>query len=240
MFSITHQMQESYLFSTPQQCCAKWFPSRTDCPNLDQTTPLQLAYKLDVSEQFYYPHLSSAQCRFGRNYPMWYKNSPKHYLYTTPEGCCKEWYKKGVECLAAEDDGVQEGFYWQVDTAYYPNFKGDYCATGNSYPEWMADPMNSDSHLFETARECCKHWFPPSPRNPDSVTLCIDGVVTVMDGKQVGGPNVVGTWYPSLDQSPHCINGAPPGWMAEMEKRDYYVFDSRSECCKAHGCKLGN
>ena len=155
-----------------------WYPNRSDCPEVaSPTTPQQVDYKPDASKQFYYPHLSESKCRFGRNYPMWMKQSPKHYLYTTPEECCSTWYPNDSNCLMAGDDGVQEGFYWQVDDAFYPNFKGDHCAKGNSYPEWMADPMNRDTHLFKTGEECCDIWFPQNTVN------CQNNIVTVIDGE---------------------------------------------------------
>ena len=150
--------------------------------------------------------------------------SPKHYLYTTAEECCSEWYPAESDCPMAEDDGVQAGFYWLVDDAYYPNFKGNYCAKGNSYPEWMADPMNRDTHLFETSKECCDLWF------PEITAECQSKLVTVIAGNQIGGPEVGGTWYPSLNGKFKCINGTPPSWMTSSEGYEIaYVFDSHSE-----------
>ena len=196
------------------------------------TTPFQLDYNPDVSLQFYYPNLSESNCRFGRNYPMYMKNSPRHYLYTTPDECCSVWYQDGPSCVQAEDDGVQEGFYWIVDEAFYPNFNGDWCAQGNSYPEWMSDVTERNTHLFMTGQECCDLWF------PDKTAKCQSNIVTVIDGHQIAGPDVTGTWYPSLNGIFQCINGTPPSWMTASEGyEEAYVFDSRSECCKAHWCQ---
>jgi len=211
-----------------------WYPSNSDCPHdmsESEATPLQVDYKPDPNTQFYYPDLSGSNCRRGRNYPMWMALYPKHYLYTTPDQCCEEWYPNNGNCPQVEDDGVQEGHYWVVDEAFYPNFKGDYCAQGNSYPEWMADPMNKDTHLFQTGRDCCVMWF------PEMAAECESNIVTVIDGHQVGGPDVTGTWYPSLNGHFVCIDGTPPSWMtASKGYEDAYVFDSHSECCKAHWC----
>ena len=63
---------------------------------------------------------------------MWMKQSPKHYLYTTPQECCTAWYPNEQNCPMAEDDGVQQGFYWHVDEHFYPNWKGDNCAWGKN------------------------------------------------------------------------------------------------------------
>lgn len=57
---------------------------------------------------------------------MWMKYSPKHYLYTTAGECCSTWYPSaGTSCPMAEDDGVQEGYFWLVEEAYFPNWKGN-------------------------------------------------------------------------------------------------------------------
>ena len=162
---------------------------------------------------------------------MWMKLFTKHYLYQTPEECCEKWYPSEPNCPLPGDDGVQEGFYWQVDESFYPNWSGDFCAKGNSYPEWMADPMNRDTHLFPSAKECCDTWF------PKETAECQRKVATVIDGKQIGGPNVKGTWYPSLNGRFECIDGTPPAWMTASDGyKDAYVFDSHAECCKAHWC----
>ena len=63
-------------------------------------------------------------------------------------------------------------------------------------------------------------------------------IVTVIDGKQIGGPDVTGTWYPSLNGFFQCVDGTPPVWMtASVGYSDAYVFDSHAECCKAHWCE---
>ena len=157
--------------------------------------------------------------------------APKFYLYTSAEECCSKWYPEEPACPMAEDDGVQEGYYWIVDFAFYPNFKGDGCAKGDSYPEWMADPLNIEKHLFQSAKECCDMWF------KEETAHCQDNIITVMGGAQVAGPNVQGTWYPSLDGHYNCIDGTPPTWMtANRGYKEAYVFDSHAECCKAHWC----
>ena len=132
--------------------------------------------------------------RFGRNYPMWMKMSPKHYLYTTPEECCDLWYPSELNCPMAEDDGVQEGYFWLVDEAFFPNWKGDGCGYGNDYPEWMADPTQAKAHLFQTAEECCDLWFPSHSAH------CQNTIVYSSVGTQTGGPPNYnnGTWYPTL------------------------------------------
>ena len=171
-------------------------------------------------------------CRFGRNYPMWMKMSPKHYLYTTPEECCDLWYPGEFNCPMAEDDGVQEGYFWLVDEAFFPNWKGDGCGYGNDYPEWMADPTQAKAHLFQTAEECCDLWFPSHSAH------CQNTIVYSSVGTQTGGPPNYnnGTWYPTLTSPYECLDGTPPGWMVAEGYKPHYVFDSHAECCQAHYC----
>jgi len=225
--------QEQFLFENSAQCCGKWYPHRADCPDTSAVTPTQTDYKPYVSEGYFYPHLHGSNCRFGRNYPMWMNLSPKHYLYQTPEDCCTTWYPYEQKCPLTEDDGVQEGYFWVVDEAFYPNWKGNGCSHGNDYPEWMADPTQRDTHLFKTAKECCDLWY------HSNSALCQDNIVYTSFGKQVGGPANFngGTWYPSLNGIRQCIDGTPPGWMLAEGYKDKYVFDSHAECCKAHTCE---
>lgn len=226
--------KEHFLFESDVQCCGNWYPAKDDCPYTEsETTPKQVAYKPYASQGYFYPHLSASNCRFGRNYPMWMDLSPKHYLYTTPDECCSMWYPNTSDCPLKEDDGVQEGYFWIVDVAFYPNWKGDLCAHGNDYPEWMADPTQKENHIFKTAKECCELWFPSESAN------CQDKIVETNTGKQVGGPPNYngGTWYPSMNGKYLCLDGTPPKWMNQDGYRDEYVFDSHAECCKAHYCE---
>jgi len=225
--------KEHFLFESDTQCCGNWYPARTDCPDTTAVTPKQVDYKPNASEGYFYPHLDVFNCRFGRNYPMWMMLSTAHYLYQTPEECCTTWYPAESNCPLQEDDGVQVGYFWIVDEAFYPNWKGDGCAHGNDYPEWMADPTQRDTHIFETAQECCDLWF----RSKSS--QCQQTIVETSLGKQVGGPpnHNGGTWYPSLNGKYQCIDGTAPGWMQAQGYKDEYVFDSHAECCKAHYCQ---
>lgn len=157
----------------------------------------------------------------------------RHYLYTTPDECCSNWYPAhGRRCPMTEDDGVQEGYFWVVDEAYYPNFQGDGCAKGNDYPEWMQDPTQREAHIFKTAKDCCDLWFPAE------TTRCQNTIVKTNTGQQVGGPpdRNGGTWYPSLNGKYQCLDGDPPAWMKQDGYKDEYVFASHAECCKAHYC----
>jgi len=218
-----------FLFDTADDCCSKWYPAKDDCPILDfndSTTP-QLDYKPNPNEGYYYPHLSGSNCRFGRNYPQFMINSPKHYLYSTPSECCSKWYPDEVNCPMLEDDGVQDGLFFDVDMAFHPNWKGNWCELSGDYPEWMADPTQRDTHLFETAEDCCNLWF------PSKSTECQDNIIEPGDEPSTDPPS---TWYPSLNGQYLCFEGIPPTWMAEEGYKDEYVFDSHAECCKAHFC----
>ena len=130
------------------------------------------------------------------------------------------------------DDGVQDGYFWIVDGAYFPNWKGDWCAQGNDYPEWMSDPTQRETHLFKTAKECCDLWF------KEESETCQNNIAVSSSGNYVSGPPPFGgTWYPSLNGKFECLDGNPPDWMKQEGYEAYYVFKSHAECCKAHFCQ---
>jgi hypothetical protein len=105
-------------------------------------------------------------------------------------------------------------------------------ALGNDYPEWMADPIQRVTHLFETAKGCCDLWF------KDESVACQNYIAISSSGDHVGGPLTFGgTWYPSLNGKYECLDGDPPAWMEQEGYEAYYIFDSHAGCCKAHYCQ---
>ena len=156
---------------------------------------------------------------------MWMNLSPEHYIYTTAEECCHTWYPSNENCPLLDDDGEQDGFFWIVDGAFFPNWKGNWCAQGNDYPEWMSDPTQRDTHLFKTAKACCDLWF------PHESLKCQANIAT---SNKVLAPTL-GMWYPMLSKH-ECVFGDPEEWMKQPGYGAYYIFDSHAECCKAHYC----
>mmetsp|Transcript_41266 Transcript_41266/g.75496 ORF Transcript_41266/g.75496 Transcript_41266/m.75496 type:complete len:244 (-) Transcript_41266:85-816(-) len=225
---------ELYLFPSYLDCCSMWYPAREDCPDLSDPTERDVIEKPYAVKGYFYPHESDMNCRFGRNYPQWMaqKLYIQDYLYTTPEECCTTWYPAaGESCPLGPDDGVQGGTYWQTDVAFYPNWKGNWCNVGNDYPEWMADPMNIDTHLFDSGAECCEHWY------PDQVLECETNVIATHNGKRTDGKEESGEWHPTLAYPYDCTNDVNiPSWMLQQGYKQYYVFSGKSECCKAHYC----
>ena len=132
------------------------------------------------------------------------------------------------------DDGVQEGRYWQSDVKYYPNYKGNWCNVGNDYPEWMADPVHINTHLFDSATGCCSVWF------SDEVAECEVNVIATNNGSPIGGGDDdedPEKWYPTLVYPYICLNdGNIPDWMLQEGYEQYYVFKSKPACCKAFYC----
>ena len=92
----------------------------------------------------------------------------------------------------------------------------------------IIDPTQRDTHLFETAEDCCNLWF------PSKSTECQDNIIEPGDEPSTDPPS---TWYPSLNGQYLCSEGTPPTWMAAEGYKDEYVFDSHAECCKAHFCE---
>jgi len=47
-----------------------------------------------------------------------------------------------------EDDGVQDGLFFDVDMAFHPNWKGNWCELSGDYPEWMAGELCNWDYSF--------------------------------------------------------------------------------------------
>jgi len=47
-----------------------------------------------------------------------------------------------------EDDGVQDGLFFDVDMAFHPNWKGNWCELSGDYPEWMAGELLCPDNLM--------------------------------------------------------------------------------------------
>ena len=181
-----------------------------------------------MNQSTHHGHKHVLLCRFGRNFPMWMHLSTKDYLFTTSVECCQRWYPYNVDCVIPEDDGVQEGEFYISDAAYYPNWKGNWCAFGNDYPEWMADPTQITTHLFTSAKACCDLWF------KDQSEMCQANLVIPAAASAAPFSE---TWYPTLNGKFECVMGTAPAWMRLDGFESWYVFYSHAECCKAHYCQ---
>lgn len=219
---------ESYLFSTDAECCSMFYPARTDCPDLSDSTERDVNERPYPVKPYFYPHQTDSNCRFGRNYPQWMAQAQyvQDHLYTTPDECCDSWYPGAGDCPLGPDDGIQEGRYWQSDLYFYPSWKGNWCNVGNDYPEWMADPSNNDQHLFDSALSCCQAWF------SNDILECEMNVIATPANELEPEE-----WYPTLVWPYECVSdGNVPSWMTMPGFKDYYVFESQAACCKAYYC----
>ena len=97
--------------------------------------------------------------------------------------------------------------------------------------EWMAAPVNRDTHLFDSALACCQTWY------SDQVSDCEANVIATNNGNAVDGDFESGEWYPTQAWPFDCVNdGNVPTWMTLPGYRKTYVFSGKAECCKAHYC----
>ncbi len=122
------------------------------------------------------------------------------------------------------------------------------------------DPMNRDWHLFDSAKACCEEWFPYNSVECEmNVVKSYNGVsqhhffksffyrrslliirnnIFVKNGSQSDGSSSSSKrWYPTTYPF-KCleVDGNTPAWMQQEGYRQYYIFDSHAECCKAHYC----
>lgn len=205
-----------------------WYPGRDDCPDLTEPTETNIYKSTYAVGGYFYPAMEKSNCQFGRNYPQWYaqRGYTKDYLYITPDECCAKWYPNaGSSCPLGPDDGVQKGFYWLSDPYFFPSYDSKWCEFGQDYPLWYVDPWYAGTHLFNTAEECCARWYPSESLECE-----------LNIGK---GPR--GVWYPTLSWPYDCVDdGNTPSWMMQPGYEKYYIFLSKSACCKSHYCSTVN
>lgn len=171
---------EHYLFDHSKECCKKWYPLKSDCPDLQKAVNPEAEdepwhsdpYPL---ENYYFPDFSRTSCGFGWDYPAWmgYNSYEKHYLYRTGEECCKKFFPSSSNC--PYEDTVQQGYYWEsyhndknnlddmpikYNHTYYPDLASGTCVNGTDFPPWMAaDSDFKRLYIFKRLDGCCKQWF---------------------------------------------------------------------------------
>ena len=72
-----------YLFDDPADCCEKWYPSRTDCPDYAAATNPEAEDEPWHSnpysmQHYYFPAFDRNSCGYGKDYPGKHTRSSKH------------------------------------------------------------------------------------------------------------------------------------------------------------------
>lgn len=192
----TEGFEAYYLFNNAEDCCGKWYPARSDCPDDQRAVNPEAEdepwhsdpYSMD---NYYFPDFSRTSCGFGRDYPAWMGISgyEKHYLFRTGDGCCSKYFPTVSNC--PYENTIQNDYFWTsyenniynlddmpviYNHTYYPDLNSGTCVNGTDYPAWMSSDVDFRRlYLFKQLEGCCKQWF---------ISWDVDGCVnSVIQGK---------------------------------------------------------
>lgn len=172
--------QEEYLFNDALDCCEKWYPSRSDCPDNGKAVNPEAedeAWNPGAMRNYYFPDFVQQSCDYGRDYPAWMgiNGYEKHYLFTEANDCCSRFFAGVGGCPLQNSVTDQAGYYWETyhdnlenhiampevyNHTYYADLNARTCVNGTDYPEWMgSDDEFKRLYLFKDLEGCCKQWF---------------------------------------------------------------------------------
>ena len=130
---------------------------------------------------------------------------------------------------------------------YYPDLNAGTCVNGTDFPEWMASDVDfKRMYLFKTLGGCCKQWF---------TDFDLDGcIANVIQGEYAVEPcptnrpecnnnttianatdHLLGMFYPDLGTHVCKNDRQMPSWMLADGYQEWYLFNSRDQCCAAFG-----
>jgi len=263
----TEGFEAYYLFGNDEDCCEKWYPARSDCPDVQRAVNPEAEdepwhsdpYSMD---NYYFPDFGRTSCGFGRDYPAWFGHSgyEKHYLFRTGDGCCSKYFPTVANC--PYENSIQNDYFWTnyednvynlddmpviYNHTYYPDLNSGTCVNGTDYPAWMNSDIDFKRlYLFKKLEGCCSHWF---------TDWDLDGCMnSVIQGKYDVEPcpenrpecnhmssvtnkteTLMGMYYPDIDA--HVCRGDRnmPSWMLSEGYTEWYLFNTRAQCCAAFG-----
>jgi len=172
-----------YLFGSSENCCEKWYPGKSDCPDTERAVNPEAEDEPWFSDpysaqNYFFPDFEKNSCGFGRDYPAWMgiNGYEKTYLFTSGDGdaCCQKFFANlGTAC--PYENEPQTGYYWtsyfeDKDNAaamptvynhtYYPDINLGTCINGTDFPDWMRSDTDFERmYLFKSAEGCCNEWF---------------------------------------------------------------------------------
>jgi len=211
---------------------------------------------------YFFPDFSVNSCGFGQDYPSWMGSMgyEKWYLFTKGEHCCQKYFPAVTNCPYEDETQFQDGYgyYWEsyqdnlphgeayptiYNHTYYPNMHAGTCVNGTDYPDWMAQDRDFIRlYLYNNDPEgCCKYWF-----GDYEVESCVNNIIqsTYIDDSSTDAPNVTAVnkteeylemWYPVIFRK-ICRNDRDmPSWMLVPGYVEWYLFNTRDQCCAAFG-----
>lgn len=108
--------ERTYLFTDSKDCCARFFPTASDCPieNTQQFDYYWTSYENNINNMddmpiiynhTYYPDIQARACVNGTDFPSWMNSDREFsrlYIFKKLEGCCKcfAWFVPGMNISA--------------------------------------------------------------------------------------------------------------------------------------------
>mmetsp|Transcript_1468 Transcript_1468/g.2820 ORF Transcript_1468/g.2820 Transcript_1468/m.2820 type:complete len:733 (-) Transcript_1468:83-2281(-) len=258
---------ENYLSKTSEDCCERWYPDRSDCPDNQRAVNPEAEDEPWHSnpspmQNYFFPDFSKNNCGHGWDYPAWMGSSAyeKHYLFRQGRECCSRFFPMVSNCpyerttqLDYQWTSYQDRKHNLVDMpiiynhTYYPDMQANTCVNGTDYPDWMGRDVDFKRlYLFKDLEGCCNHWFTdfdldgcmrnviqgiydvePCPTNRPECHH-VPSITNVTEHR-------LGMWYPDLDGYKCKNDGSMPDWMLEEEYTEWYLFNTKEQCCSAFG-----
>ena len=184
----------------------------------------------------------------------------KHYLARDGEDCCSKFFPNADNC--PYENEIQNDYYWTsyqdnipnsdempiiYNHTYYPDLNSGTCVNGTDFPAWMASGTDFKRlYLFKSIDGCCKHWF-----SEWDTGGCVNNVIQGMYEIEPCPQNrpecnhtssitneteaLLGMWWPDIDAHICKQDGEMPVWMLEEGYSEWYLFNTRQQCCAAFG-----
>lgn len=175
--------EKSYLFTTGEECCSRFFPTTSGCPyeNTKQTGYYWESYQENrpnaealppIANLTYYPDLNSNTCIQGDDYPSWMAADDIYkrlYIYYDAEGCCSFWFGKDSSCVASvftstagvtltaaatNSTNATEALLI-LKSMWYPQLDARMCSNDGFAPDFMLNDGYTQWYLFNTQAACC-------------------------------------------------------------------------------------
>jgi len=151
---------QSYLYTTPDECCSTWYPAAGDCP-LGPDDGVQVG-KYWQSDVHFYPSWKGDWCSVGKNYPEWMADPTKinTHLFDSGIDCCSTWFPdQVVECetnITTDDDEEEE----EEAKEWYPTLAWPFaCSSDGNIPSWMLMTGFQQYYIFDSHSACCKAHY---------------------------------------------------------------------------------
>ena len=253
---------EHYLFMDGDECCEKWYPTETNCPDSEPAVNSEEEHAAWYADPYpnagyFFPDFTVSSCGFGTDYPSWYGSNgyEKWYLFRAGSECCTKYFPRSSNCPYEDETSYEPGYYWESyqndlpndsdaypvirNDTFYPDINAGTCVNGTDYPDWMSSDVDFQRmYLYKEPEGCCKFWFGESTLS-SCMNLIISGVYVNRTNTNATDSDIeaerLTKWYPAMKGNTCRNDQDMPSWMLEDEYTTYYLFNTYEQCCAAFG-----